>query len=205
MAKIRNHKERVKIAKNSYAHNDEGLKLSRLDLEAYVETFLIEDIRDFHRLKMNGLNDGSDLTITDERLKGLAILRHGTIAKVFNEISQLCWYMIHFGRYSDVWSVIPEYQLYRLANAASNKKIKEMMEVASTILQRIHTEALELERDVKIHAEKAADIEANDENYQRVYNISLPTTEEINALVQAVNNLFPNEKSTSAKKKPNLN
>ena len=45
MAKIRNHKERVTVAKKSDSIRTDGLKLSRLDLEAYVETLLIEDIR----------------------------------------------------------------------------------------------------------------------------------------------------------------
>ena len=205
MAKIRNHKERVKVAKASYAANNEGLKLSRSDLEAYVETFLIEDIRDFHKTQMNKLNDGTDLTITDEKLKNFAIARHARVAQVFNEISDLCWYLIHFGRYSDVWSIIPEYQLYRLANAASNKKLNEMMKVSTSILRRVHNEALELEREMGIHTEDIADIEATDDNYAKVYNISLPTKDEINALVDSVNSLFVDTKATSDNRKPNLN
>ena len=206
MAKIRNHKERVSVAKKSDELRTDGLKLSRFDLEAYVETFLMEDIRDYHKDRMNALANGNDRTITQERLKNIAIARHANVTKIFGLISDVCWYLIHFGRYSDVWSIIPEHQLYRLATAASNKKLDEMMQIAAKILKRIYNEATELDVSMKRHDEFVADLELEDKNARQYYD--LPSRDDISAMVAEVNLLFPDEKTkktTTRTNKPNLN
>ena len=206
MVKIRTHKERVKYAKDSYNYRQDGLKLSRLDLEAYVELYLIEDVALYHVDRMNALRNGQAVITRDNRLTSIAIDRHAKISRVFQEIANLCRYLVEFGEYRTVWMTIPERQIFKLSRNISNKSLKELAAVATKIMKRLYSDAVELARNDAEFNTAQEYIRAEDENARQYYQ--LPSIDEIDEIVNEVNAMFPDnniDKINHGHNKPNLN
>ena len=212
--KIRSHKERVKAAKEFIALR--GIPVSIFDREAFVEYFLLEDIQNYYRQKLEEQKKFRPVNKAEVRANKLLLERFSAVVLVFERAVAYAGAAIQSGQYSLVWSSIPEGALQRAA--ASAKYLPELRKLAVKMLRALSDQALLATAERISVDEESEDIDAHEANVRRVRGLpsaddilaeiegadvaadteaDLPTAEELEEAIKAIERAIPDRKKRS--------
>lgn len=196
---ITSHGYRVKRA-NEYRKNSPE-KISIFDREALVEFYLLEDIVRLYEYRL----DLEKKKKIEKRAGELAtkknIEKFVAVVDIFKSAVEVAWAHITAGNYKAVWSAIPEHALMVAAN--SLKYLPELKNLAIKLLRSLSNDALYATQQAVLLDEALDEIEDHEANVRSVKG--LPSTNEIDEVIRAIEVAIPDEKKNKNKPKPNLN
>lgn len=195
---ITSHKHRVIQAKRWAQHRPE--RISRIDLEAVVEFYLLEDVVRLYKYRLDqeieqdNIESEFGLTAHQSNLE-----KFTRIKVLFVQAVEVARALIDSGNYKEVWGSIPERKLMRAASSVKN--LQRLREIAADLLRKLMDDAVTVgiidvgsRRDLE-------DIKNHDENVRRMND--LPSLDEVEATIKAAEIAIP---SAGAKRpKANLN
>lgn len=188
---IRSHRARVKQAEEWRQRSPE--KISIFDREAFVEFYLLEDIVRLYEYRMERERDKKVQTRAGEMSKQNNMAKFAAIINIFKSAIEIAWDHIDTGNYKAVWRSIPERQLATAAN--SIKYLPELRELATTLLRSLSDESVAAVEEWQKQQEELDRIEDHEANVARFKD--LPTKDEIDALIRAVEIAIPDSKKAS--------
>lgn len=194
---ITSHRSRVKRAE-AYRKNSPE-KISIFDREALVEFYLLEDIVRLYEYRLNEEKKKKVETRAGEMSKKRNMEKFSAIINIFKSAIEIAWGEITSGNYKAVWSAIPEHALMVAAN--SLKYLPELRDLAVRLLRALSNDALEATQQNALFDESLDEIEDHEANVRRVKG--LPSAEEIDEVIRAIEIAIPEEKKN--KSKPNIN
>ena len=199
---ITSHRRRVQRANEAIKHSPE--KISIFDREAYVEFYLLEDVVRLYEYRLNQELKKNVETRAGEMTKKRNIQKFTAIINIFKSAIEIAWGEITSGNYRAVWSSVPEHSLMVAAN--SLKHLPELRVIAVKMLRSLSAEALEATKESVAFDESLDAIEDHEANVRTVKG--LPSEDEIDALIRAVETAIPDKESKSNANKlvnPNFN
>jgi len=127
---IRTHKERVRAAEH-FRKNVSRERISIIDREAYVECYLLEDMRRLYELRLQeALADDKIVTSFGVSAQINFIGQLTSLVEVLSSCIEAAKYIIKAGKYSLVWMAINESALMR-----ASKKMEGMEQVLEMALK----------------------------------------------------------------------
>ena len=195
---ITSHEYRKKRAKVAIEGSPE--KISIIDREAYIEFYLLEDIVRLYEYRLEQEKNKIVVTLAGERAKKANIEKFTAIINLFKSAIEIAWGEITSGNYSAVWKAIPEHALMVAANNVKN--LPTLRKIAVDLLKELSDEAMTATAENVGLEEELSELDSHEENVRRVKG--LPSSEEIAALIKAVEVAIPDKKAVS-QAKTNLN
>lgn len=193
---ITSHTERLRRAKE-YASRF-PVKLSRFDLEAFVEFYLVEDIRRLYEYRHTVVKSRKKTTREGVFYQKKQLEKINYLIYMLDKCLDVLEGKLDDGAYSDVWRAIREHQL-KVA-AGNLTYLDELIKLTEGMLKEVDDEALLLAQKMLGGNEFMEELEAHDANARKVMGIPEDYGVEVNTVVEP--------KSDSAKDKktnPNLN
>ena len=191
---ITSHRSRVKRAEEYRKNSPE--KISIFDREALVEFYLLEDIVRLYEYRLSEEQKKKVETRAGEMSKKRNMEKFSAIINIFKSAIEIAWGEIASGNYKAVWSAIPEHAL--MVAASKLKYLPELRELAVRLLKTLSNEALEATQQNVLFEESLDEIEDHESNFRRVKG--LPSTDEIDEIIKAVEVAIPDEKKISRSK-----
>ena len=175
-------------------------KISIINREAIVEFFLLEDIARLYEYRLEQEKRKVVKTPAGERAKRANMEKFTAIINLFNSAIEIAWSEITSGNYSAVWKAIPEHALMIAANSVKN--LPTLRKIAVSLLKELSDEAALATAENVGFEEDLNDLDSHEANVRRVKG--LPSPDEIDALIKAVEVAIP-DKNAASQSKPNLN
>ena len=195
---IESHRTRVKRAKD-YAESFPE-KLSRMDLEAIVEFYLLEDIERLYDYRLKRESKNSSDTKGGQLAHKANMAKFAAIKNIFAQAADIARAMIDSGNYRSVSRAIPERALMR--NAGDVKHLPKIRDLGTGLLDRMMEDMRFVLEEVRKTDDAITDIETHDANVKRYKGISSDDAEEIlKAAEQAIaeaEKAFPETKKNNA-------
>ena len=193
---IRSHRQRVKAAKDLIPSNPiyRGERISIVDREAFVELFLLEDIRRLYQMRLKREKDRVAVGLVDQRGRDKNIEKFSRIIDVFNAAIGSALAAINSGDYKRVWKAIPEGALMAAANSVRNLPV--LRKIAVEMLRDLYNDAYEASSISYGLEEDIQELDEHDANIRSFNDISL-TPESIEEVIRAVEAAIPDKKSTT--------
>lgn len=211
---IRSHGARVKAAKVLIANDPTYSKrnISIFDREAFVETFLLEDLFNFYQNSLDAIQNSAFTTRRAEELKRIQAANIKAILKLLASAFDVARLIILEGSdLSLVWKSIPEHVL--MHKATKQKQLDALREIVKGIQGDLFEKARLVGVVVRRHDEDDLDLKSED-NYRRMMQ-GLDTREkyiesmELNEAEDMTTSLEGIERTISTEKKkkelPTLN
>ena len=195
---ITSHRSRVKRAEEARKNSPE--KISIFD-RAFVEFYLLEDIVRLYEYRLDLEQKKKVETRAGEMAKKRNIEKFAAIVNIFKSAIEIAWGEITSGNYKAVWSAIPEHALMVAAN--SLKYLPELRDLAVKLLRALSNDALEATQQNVLFDESLDEIEDHESNVRRVKG--LPSAEEIDEVIRAIEVAIPDDKKNKNKPNPNIN
>ena len=189
---ITSHTERVRRAKEFASHFP--IKLSRISLEAYVEYFLVEDVRRLYEYRHSVVKSRKKVTQEGVFYQKKQLEKINYLIYMLDKCLDVLEGKLDDGAYSDVWRAIREHQL-KVA-AGNLKYLDELIKLTEGMLKEVDDEALQLAQKMLVGNEFIEDLESHDANVRRVMGISEDVGEEINEVDAPKSDRVQNKKST---------
>lgn len=196
---ITSHRYRVKRAVELIKKWPE--KITIFDREAFVEFFLLEDIVRLYEYRLDREQKKQVETRAGEMTKKRNIEKFVAIINIFKSATEIAWGEITSGNYKAVWRAIPEHALMVAAN--SLKYLPELRDLAVRLLKTLSKDALEATQQTVLFDEELDEIEDHEANVRSVKG--LPSQEEINEVIKAIEIAIPEEKRNNNKPNTNIN
>lgn len=187
---ITSHRTRVKRAKDALKDSPE--KVTLIDREAYVEFYLLEDVVRLYEYRLEQEKRKVMTTRAGERGKNANVEKFSAIINLFNSAIEIAWGQITSGNYSAVWKAIPEHALS--IAASSIKNLPALRKIAVDLLKELLDEAVVASAENIAFEEDQDRLDAHDANVRSVKG--LPSPEEVDALIRAVEVAIPSKKVT---------
>lgn len=184
---ITSHRYRIRRFKELRPNLPE--KISIIDREAYVEFYLLEDVARLYEYRLDQEKQKVVTTPSGMRAKLANIEKFTAIINLFNSAIEIAWGHITSGNYSAVWKAIPEHAL--MVAAGSVKNLPALRKIAVDLLKELMDEAAFATAENIGLEEDRAKLDAHDANVRSVKG--LPASEEIAAVIKAVEVAIPNE------------
>ena len=195
---IESHRTRVKRAKLQADRLPE--KISRSDMEAFVEFYLLEDVLNLIEWRLAKEKGKTVETRGGELAHKSNLAKFTSIKNVFEQAVEIVWAMIDSGNYKVVWRSIPERALMK--NASNIKNLPKLRAIGTKLLEAMMEEMrTALVEDTKF-TESLDDIESHNENVSRYQG--LPSMDEIEEVIKAAELAIPEIKGKK-KDSPILN
>lgn len=191
---ITSHAYRKTRAKVALENSPE--KVSIIDREAYIEFYLLEDVARLYEYRLDQEEKKVVNTRSGEKAKKANIEKFTAIINLFNSAIEIAWGEITSGNYSAVWKAIPEHALMVAANSVKN--LPALRKIAVNLLKELSDEAMVATTESVALDEDLDDLEAHETNVRKVKG--LPSSEEIEALIKAVEVAIPDKAATSQAK-----
>ena len=193
---IRSHRQRVKAAKAVIPSNPiyRVERISIVDREAFVEFFLLEDIRRLYQIRLKREEDRVAVGSVDQRGRNKNIEKFSCIIDVFNAAIGSALAAINSGDYKRVWKAIPEGALMAAANSVRNLPV--LRKLAVEMLRDLYNDAYEASSISYGLEEDIQELDEHDANFRGYNNIPL-TPESIEEVIRAVEAAIPDKKYTT--------
>ncbi len=196
---ITSHRSRVKRAEEARKKSPE--KISIFDREAYVEFYLLEDIVRLYEYRLDLEKKKQVETRAGEMTKKRNMEKFAAVINIFKSAIEIAWGEINSGNYKAVWSAIHEHALMIAAN--SLKYLPELRDLAVKLIRALSNDALEATQQSVLFDESLDDVENHESNVRRVKG--LPSAEEIDEVIRAIEIAIPDDKYNKTKPNPNIN
>ena len=196
---ITSHRSRVKRAEEARKNLPE--KISIFDREALVEFYLLEDIVRLYQYRLDVEQKKHVETRAGQMAQKRNIEKFTAIINIFKSAIEIAWAEITSGNYKAVWRAIPEHALMVAAN--SLKYLPELRDMAIRLLRALSDDALTASEQNVLFNESLDEIEDHEANYRRIHD--LPSAEEIDEIIRAVEVAIPDSAQSKSKSKPNIN
>lgn len=198
---IRSHKDRVREANRLRKELPD--KISIVDREAIVEFLLLEDVVRLYENKLaNSVHQDNQKTRAGKLARKNNIEQFAAILKIFETATEVAKALIDNGNYKAVWKAIPEHAL--MVASGKTKYLIKLREIAVTLLRTLSEEALAASGEAQKLDEDLNELEDHDANVRTV--AGLPSFEEIDEVIKAVEVAIPYEtKNSTNNKRPNIN
>ena len=188
---ITSHAERVRRAKEYARHLP--VKISRFDLEAFVEFYLVEEISKLYEYKHDVVKSRKKATREGIFYQKKQLEKINYLKYMLNKCLDVLEGKLDDGAYSDVWRAIHEHQL-KVA-AGSLKYLDELIKLTEGMLRDVDDEALHLAQKMLEGNSFMEELEAHDINVRTVYGIPEDEGEELNEVVEPKSDSVKNKKS----------
>lgn len=188
---ITSHRFRVKRAEAYRKESPE--KISIFDREALVEFFLLEDVVRLYEFRLKNEKQKVVNTRAGQKATNLNLEKFTAILKIFKAAIEVAWAEITSGNYSSVWKAIPEHALMKAAGSV--KYLPELREIAVNLLKSLSSDALNASLQNKMLDSALDELEDHETNVRRVRDI--PSTEEIEEIIKAVEIAIPDKKKNT--------
>lgn len=196
---ITSHRSRVKRAEKYREESPEKISKFR-DREALVEFYLLEDIVRLYQYRLE-LEQKKDVkTRAGEMTKLRNVEKFAAIINIFESAIEIAWGEITSGNYKVVRQAIHERDLMIAANTL--KRLPELRALAVKLLRELSSNAMEATEQVVLFDEELDEIEDHEANVRRVKG--LPSADEIDEIIRAVEMAIPDVQKSGNKPNPNI-
>lgn len=195
---ITSHGNRVKRAEEYRKNSPEVISI--FDREAFVEFYLLEDIVRLYKYRLEGEQNKKVETRAGAMTKKRNIEKFSAVINIFESAIEIAWGEITSGNYKAVWSAIPEHALMRAAN--SLKHLPELRDLSVKLLRSLSNDALEATAQNADFDQSLDEIEDHEANVRRVKG--LPSADEIEEVIRAIEIAIPAETKKANKPNPNI-
>ncbi len=165
-------------------------RISIFDREALVEFYLLEDVVRLYEFRLRNEHQKVVDTRAGQKATNLNLEKFTAIINIFKAAIEVAWAEITSGNYSSVWKAIPEHALMKAAG--SIKYLPELREIAVNLLKSLSSDALNASLQNKMLDSALDELEDHEANVRRVRDI--PSTEEIEEIIKAVEIAIPDKK-----------
>lgn len=196
---ITSHKFRVRRAKEELENSPE-IRVSIWDREAYVETYLLEDIIRLYEYRLQ-----KELTRTVASKYGESFRRHNiesfqAILSVVKQAYDICEANLSMSNYRLVWSSINEGALMRAAG--STKNLPALKALVVKLVKTLYEDTLIYLKNSQGLDEEEEILNEHDRNARLLEG--LPSEEEYRAALAELEKVLPDVPSAKAKSNPTI-
>lgn len=204
---VRSHRQRVKDA-NNYVKTQQNEKINRIDREAIVEFFLLEDIDRLYDYRLHRLTERSRIigSRAGEMAQSSNIMRLNALKNLISAAIDVAGSFIYTGQYKPVWQAIPEHALMASVKNNNNniKYLVKQKEIVIELLRSLSDAALLAQAESQKMDESLDEIERHEKNAASVYGIQLDS---IDAIIAEAEKVLPSSlvQRPNQKNNPNVN
>ncbi|MCM1130162.1 MAG: hypothetical protein NC310_06900 [Roseburia sp.] len=158
-----------------------------------MEFYLLEDVVRLYEYRLKNEKQKIVDTVAGKKAKNLNLEKFTAIINIFKAAIEVAWAEITSGNYSSVWKAIPEHALMKAAG--STKYLPELKAIAVDLLKALSNDSLNATLQNQMLDSALAELEDHEANVRRVKGI--PSTEEIEEIIKAVELIIPDKKKTN--------